>query len=90
MDILERIRMVHRESNGDMTVEYSVLTDDGNECGHDGKCYGVRICTSEGEAEEVHCITSDITAIESLYSLIVDGLVTPTTLKDVVYDWLCG
>jgi len=90
MDMMEQIRTVQTESHGELTIVYTVLTDENVECGHDGKCYGVRICTSEGEAEEVHCLTSDITAIESLYDLLVDGLVTPTTLKDVVYDWLCG
>ena len=34
-------------------------------------------------------ICTDESAARELFELIVEGCVTPVTLRDVVYDWLC-
>lgn len=51
--------------------------------------YGVRIVIPQsGEAEEVTDITVLPERIQALTQLLLQGGVTPCTLRDVVEDWL--
>lgn len=53
--------------------------------------YGVRIADTAGqEAMEVPNITTSTRRIDELVELLVQGEVTPSSLKDVVEDWLAA
>lgn len=52
--------------------------------------YGVKVAQSGGgpEAAEIPNITTSVARIDELMELITRNFVTPTTLGDVVEDWL--
>lgn len=50
--------------------------------------YGVKIAQAGGENIEIPNITVSITRIDELVELMTRNLVTPSTLADVVADWL--
>ena len=50
--------------------------------------YGVRVWEEEGEEKQVRGITTSAVRIDELLSLLVEGGVGPTTLPEVVQDWL--
>ncbi len=50
--------------------------------------YGVRIQEEGGDSAEVCDLTTDPTAMDRLMTLLVDGLVGPAGLPDVVEDWV--
>lgn len=50
--------------------------------------YGIRIEEQGGSQAAVRNITSSIARIDELSELILRNAVTPTTLSDVVSDWL--
>ena len=55
----------------------------------DCESYGVGIRIEEtGEQENVFDITVSQARIESLAELLLEGGVTPCTLRDVIEDWL--
>jgi len=52
--------------------------------------FGISISLdSTGEKCEIPHICSDEHAALALYKSIVDGCVTPISIHDIVYDWLC-
>lgn len=72
---------------------YSVLVDHVRDGGGDSLCesYGVQIVRRGAGGKEtcaVPSITTSTRAIDELMEQLISGLVTPTTLKDVVEDWL--
>ena len=50
--------------------------------------YGVRITEEGGDTAAIRGITISAVRIDELLSLLVDHLVGPTALPDVVQDWL--
>jgi len=66
-------------------VEYYPLAED---CGEIGECYGVEVVCSDGEAVHIPRITLSQSRILMLLSTLMEYLVTPTTLRDVVEDWV--
>ena len=50
--------------------------------------YGVRVREQGGESHEIPNITVSIARIDELMELLVNNIVTPCTLRDVVEDWL--
>lgn len=50
--------------------------------------YGVRIQEEGGEDAALPSITTSALRIDELLTLLVEHTVGPTTLKDVVDDWL--
>lgn len=66
-----------------MRFAYYLLAENLN--GRDA--YGVRIC---GPAEEitVRDLSGSPQTIQTLTKRLMDGLVTPVTLEDIVEDWL--
>lgn len=50
--------------------------------------YGVRVVGPDGDEAVIPHITIDISRIDELVELLRRNGVTPTTLWDVVYDWL--
>ena len=50
--------------------------------------YGVHIMEDSGGEATIRSITPSSTRIDELITLLVEHLVGPTTLADVVADWL--
>lgn len=50
--------------------------------------YGVRITEEDGDACTLPALTTDPSRIDELVSVLVDNLVGPVGLTDVVQDWL--
>jgi len=75
-------------SGGRLTCLYHILVRDSSPpvyC----ESYGVRITNQEsGEQEEVLDITVLYDRIQDLAQRLLQGGVTPCTLRDVVNDWL--
>ena len=71
------------------TYDYALLVgempvSDGLFC----ESYGVCIQEQDGQAERVPHITVSAARIDELMDLLVRNTVTPSTLRDVVDDWL--
>ncbi len=53
--------------------------------------YGVRVTEElRGDQAEARELSSDRAEVEELLTRLFRCQVTPTTLHDVAYDWLCG
>ena len=50
---------------------------------------GIKILETQ-ESSFVNCITPNMEKITQLADLLASNFVTPISLKDVVYDWLCS
>ena len=50
--------------------------------------YGIRISEEDGGDTVVPCITTSAKRIDELMTLLVDNLVGPAGLGDIVADWL--
>lgn len=50
--------------------------------------YGVRVQEEGGDQQALPNITTSIPRIDALISLLIDNVVAPTGLDDVVEDWL--
>ena len=49
--------------------------------------YGVRIDEEDGDSASVPSITTSPARIDELMTLLVDNLVVPVSLEDVIDDW---
>lgn len=72
---------------------YSVLVDDVEAGDGSGLCenYGVQIVRRGAggkESKALPGITTSTRVIDELMEQLISGLVTPTTLQDIVEDWL--
>ncbi len=66
------------------TVVYSMLEST------DPREFGISVSIPKtGERRDLPCISPDRDAIAALLRRVETGSVTPATLADVVYDWLC-
>ena len=75
---------------GRMTLVYFLLAEE-TELAAPGEEYGVEIYVPEtGERQLVRAVTPSRREAEALLDRIATGFVTPVTLRDVVYDWLCS
>ena len=71
------------------TLTYYLVSSDKND-DIDMRQYGVGISIPERNDEElVGNITPDREKAMQLIDLVASNFVTPVTLRDVVYDWLC-
>ena len=80
-------RRIDLGERGEITVVYSVIS----EYDSDFMCdmYGVSVRIDEsGEEEKLAGITSLADEAFELASVLINGKVTPVTLKDVVNDWI--
>lgn len=66
-------------------INYYLLAE---EYGDLGECYGVKIACSNGEDDSIRGITLSQSKILLLLSVLMEQSVTPTTLHDVVEDWI--
>ena len=70
-------------------MTYYLVSSDKND-DIDMRQYGVGISIPERNDEElVGNITPDREKAMQLIDLVASNFVTPVTLRDVVYDWLC-
>lgn len=75
-----------------LTLIYSVTIDELTNASFDAnvESYGAGIAIEErGEEVYIRHITLHNSEISELTSLLASNFVTPTTLLDVVEDWLC-
>ncbi|MDR3277510.1 MAG: DUF6514 family protein [Oscillospiraceae bacterium] len=77
--------------NRKLTLAYSVLIDKIADCsGNMLKSYGIRVSALErGDTALLRDITVNGDKILELTQTLARNFVTPATLRDVVYDWLC-
>lgn len=69
--------------------DYSILIDEMDVGPFSCESYGVKIAEQGGgQAAVVPHVTCSISRIDELSELLLKNQVTPTTLKDVVMDWL--
>jgi hypothetical protein len=79
-------------NNCKATLVYSITIDELSDlsAGISVESYGVCISIAEnGVQNVVRHITCSLEKIEKLVRLLSENSVTPVTLQDVVYDWLC-
>ena len=70
------------------SYDYFVTIDEMDVGPYACESYGIRIAERGGDEAAVHSVTCSISRIDELCELILRHGVTPTTLKDVVSDWL--
>lgn len=98
MEICKMNAILNEENVGEaiteeITIVYYVTIDELTDAatGIVLETYGVGVTIVEsGESEVIPNVTFSKTGILSLINLLSHHLVTPVTLTDVVYDWLCA
>ena len=74
-----------RRKIGRQPADYFLLSEEyGDRC----ESYGVEIALENGERERIRGVTLSQRRILLLLTLLMKNAVTPTTLRDVVEDWL--
>jgi hypothetical protein len=66
---------------------FLTVDQDENAC-YDFENYGVSVLDEAGGRADIPDITTSATRIDELMTMLVDNLVGPTALPDVVADWL--
>lgn len=77
----------------ELTLIYYMTIDELTDImtGQEFENYGVCVCLFEsGEEETIRSVTFNAKGIQALLDLLSSNLVTPVTVGDVVYDWLCA
>ncbi len=89
-EILMETKSGMGEDGDGLSFDYYLLVDE--LClGEDLACesYGVKVArTGGGEEAQAPNVTASVGRIDALMDLITRNFVTPTTLRDVVEDWL--
>lgn len=67
---------------------YSLLVDHITAGNFTCEDYGVQIQEENGDCARIPGITTSAVRIDELLSLLADNLVSPSSLSDVVADWL--
>lgn len=80
-----RTLLMGRKVIQELNVDYYLLAE---EYGDLGECYGVKVSCACGEDESIRGITLSQSKILLLISVLIEQSVTPTTLHDVVEDWI--
>lgn len=77
------------EDGASHEFRYYILVDQ-MELGGGFACesYGVKVVGRDGEEAEVAHITVSVSRIDALMELLTRNAVSPSTLRDVVDDWL--
>lgn len=68
--------------------DYSVLIGEMDVGAYSCESYGVKVAEQGGEQASVENITCSAARIDELSTLLVHHGVTPSSLRDVVSDWL--
>ncbi len=88
MEQMIAVRQFTDESGTSRRFRYYLLTRQAGAAPFCCECYGVRVLEEGGCSAAYSDLTTDPTAMDKLMTLLVDGLVGPTTLGDVVEDFL--
>lgn len=88
MELKIASRTVTDEQGRHRRYHYSVLVDQIESGNFACEDYGVQIREEGGDCAMVSSITTSAMRIDELMTLLVDNKVGPTTLGDVVADWL--
>ena len=88
MELKITSRTVTDEMGKQRRYHYSVLVDQIESGNFACEDYGVRIQEEGGDCAAVASITTSAMRIDELMTLLVENRVGPTTLGDVVADWL--
>lgn len=70
------------------SYNYSILIDEMDVGLFSCESYGIRVSEQGGPEASVPHVTCSAARIDELSGLVVRNGVTPTTLKDVLSDWL--
>lgn len=70
------------------SYEYSILIDEMDVGPYSCESYGVKIIEQGGDEASVSHVTCSAARIDELSGLLLRNGVTPTTLHDVLSDWL--
>ena len=82
---------VEDEPGGVHCFDYSILIDEMDVGPFFCESYGLQVKEQGSERIcAVPHITTSISRIDELCELVLSGGVTPSTLQDVVHDWLYG
>lgn len=70
------------------SYDYSILIDEMDVGPYSCESYGVKIAQQGGDWASVPHVTCSAARIDELSDLLLRNGVTPTTLNDVLSDWL--
>lgn len=88
MELKIASRTVTDEQGRPRRYHYSLLVDQIESGNFVCEDYGVRVQEEDGDCAAVAGVTTSAMRIDELMTLLVDNKVGPTTLGDVVADWL--
>ena len=80
-----RERLIGEKTIQGTLFTYALLAE---ELTSDEERYGVRISGADGETAVFQDVTVSRPGMQSLMGKLVEGLVTPVTLRDILEDWL--
>ncbi len=87
MEQMIAVRTFQDESGRTRRFRYWLLTEQAGTPPFCCECYGVRVLEEDGDCASFPGLTTDPAAMDKLMTLLVDGLVGPAGLRDVVDDW---
>ena len=85
--LVEKLNLTD-DSGRQRSYTYSVLIGEKNVGSFSCEDYGVKIAELNGESASIPDITVSAARIDELIGLLIRNTVTPTTLADVISDWL--
>lgn len=88
MEVKIASRMVSDEQGLQRRYYYSLLVDQVESGDFFCENYGVSVQEENGDSASIPSITTSAMRIDELITLLVENKVGPTTLADVVADWL--
>ena len=88
MELKVTSRTMQDEGGVCRTYHYSLLVDQVVSGNFSCEDYGVQVQEENGDCVSIPGITTSAMRIDELITLLVEHQVGPTTLADVVADWL--
>ena len=76
------------ETGTERSYDYSILIDEMDVGLYSCESYGIKVAERGGCEASVPHVTCSAARIDELSDLVVRNAVTPTTLNDVLSDWL--
>lgn len=88
MELPIATRTVEDETGLSRIYHYSLVVDQVESGRFICEDYGVSITEDSGDCQTIPSITTSALRIDELITLLVENLVSPTSLPDIVADWL--
>lgn len=76
------------ETGAERSYDYSILIDEMDVGPYFCESYGIKVVERGGGEASVPHVTCSVARIDELSELLLRNGVTPTTLNDVLSDWL--